>query len=171
MPGVLSWGEPISPTPAGVWWNDLDDVWAPMSAARSFALSPLAKNNKRRLSPAACMSGSFPSGAGTDESFLPTKVLTFGPSGHVITATFAATTMVSATPTFHLCARFRSLVEISWRPLFSLRVKASFARMREPSQPPVLPWSVDQVPQSWNTRKPLAHIPWEVLTFKSDFLE
>lgn len=44
-----------------------------------------------------------------------------------------------------------SLVEISSKPLFSSRVNASRPRMREPSQPPVSPWSMDQVPQSWNT--------------------
>lgn len=127
----------------------VDVVCAPTKAARSVASKPLFSKRVYKLSPEALTSGRNPGGLGVVESLRPTKVWTRGPPGHVTIATDDATWMRSATVTAgYFCWRARSLLEMSWRPLFSGRLKASPARIRDPSQPPVAPCEIFQVPQS-----------------------
>lgn len=74
-------------------------------------------------------------------------VFTVGPPGHVTIAWAPAKVIMSAMPTLRFLARDWSFEEMSWRPLFSGRLY-SWARIREPSQPPVLPWALLHVPQT-----------------------
>lgn len=49
----------------------------------------------------------------------------------------------------YFCESAVNLMDMFCRPPFSGRLKISEARIREPSQPPVEPWVLSQVPQSW----------------------
>lgn len=137
---------------------------APSKAARSAALKPLSAKFWMLAAAAPLQLGSVPCGAGLELSLRPTNVCTRGPPGQLTMAVAPAICSMSATVTgveavLYFCWRARSLTEILCRPLFSGRLY-SWARIREPSQPPVEPWVFSQVPQSWNAAYIICQ--WEI---------
>jgi len=111
-------------------------------------LNPLAWKREMTTDAVPVTEGRRPDGLAREESGRPTRVGTLGPPGQTRIATLEATTIRSAMPIVGYLVRtvVRS-VDMFWRPLFSVRVY-SFARISEPSQPPVV-ILVFQVPQSW----------------------